>query len=108
MLGIDELIPSRRAHVLNIIDQEEIAGCVVGEENDLCTSFGKVTGHRCTNTRRATLEISVSLLKGASIKLTVIITTLECMTRSDLLLAPPNQSFARNSARSHGKTFKIG
>ncbi len=38
---------------------------------------------------------------------TVIMTTLECMLRSEVFLAPPKYAFRKYTAISHGAIFKI-
>ncbi len=39
---------------------------------------------------------------------TVIMITLECISRSEVLLAPPKYTFKRTRRTSHGTTLRIG
>ena len=96
LLGVDEFIGGVGAEVFDVFDQEGVRGGMVGEEEDLSAAGSKGASDcgadaRCTALRR---QLEKSYLKGDSAR-TVIMITLECIRRSEVLLVPPKYHLRR-------------
>lgn len=44
MLGVDELVAGGLAQVFNVVDEEDVGGGVVGQEDDLGAALGEFVG----------------------------------------------------------------
>lgn len=96
MFGVDELVGGAGAQVVDVVDQEGVGGWVLGQEDDLGAA-----GREREGDGRADAGCSALTVRGKSVwletnrtaegyegKRTVIITTLPCISRSDVFLAP--------------------
>ena len=99
LLSVDELVPGVFAHVVNVFNQEGVLGGLLCEEDDLGAAEGEFVDDGCSYTRRTALLLHsfdqytafhfVSTVLPWQLGHTVIITTLECINRSEPFLAPP-------------------
>lgn len=80
----------------------------MGEKDYLGAASRKMFSNGCTNTGCATLHIISYTQLAGSISITVIMITLECIKRSDVLLAPPKYIFRSHTKNSTGKIFRRG
>lgn len=81
---------------------------MVGEKNDLGASRSKILNDCGPDTRCAPLRmINVAQLRQ-NVRHTVTMITLECIKRSEILLAPPKYHFASHVRMTQGNAFSIG
>lgn len=80
----------------------------MGEKNNLGAANRKLLSYGCTDTGGTTLYIVSYTHEEKWASNTVIMITLECIKRSEVLLAPPKYIFSSHIESSKSKIFRRG
>ena len=78
------------------------------KKNDLSAASSEMVDDCCTNTGSSSLQTVSLEYRGEIVKNTVTMIILECIKRSEVLLAPPKYHFRSHVSRTQGNAFSTG